>query len=119
MESNRPAIQPTANHKKLAQIGVPTTIRTRCGLYSTPGRDETTMAFKKRIYRTINMRRAAIGKREMRVVKQWSRLGSYMEKPAHCMDNGYIKIDMAYYNLRLNTNYRATNRNPPRFFQQM
>ena len=37
-----------------------------------PDRDETTKAFKKRIYNTLHtMERAATGNREMRIVKQW------------------------------------------------
>jgi len=37
-----------------------------------PDRDDTTKAFKKRIYNTLHtMERAATGNREMRIVKQW------------------------------------------------
>jgi alkylhydroperoxidase family enzyme len=37
-----------------------------------PDRDETTKAFKKRIYNALRtMERAAIGNKEMRIVKQW------------------------------------------------
>jgi len=62
-----------------------------------PDYDESTKAFKKRIYKTLHaMDRAGTGKQgnenSQTMAKQ--RLGSYMEEPAHCCDNGYTQIDM-------------------------
>ena len=65
-----------------------------------PDRDESTKAFKKRIYKTLHTgsggHRQQGNENSQTMAKQ--RLGSYMEEPAHCCDNGYTQIDMVQHN---------------------